>query len=308
VPCDTSKTLWTSTHPYADLPRIVDPPSGWLQNANDPPWTTTFPAAIDPAKYPAYMAPRSMSFRAQRSARMMAEDDSLTFDELVQDKHSTRMELADRLLDDLIPIARSKGALLAQAAAVLERWDRLAEADSRGAVLFDRFWRELVRLSEGRPIFKTRWDAKNPRETPDGFADPVTAGRALQGAALKLKVERRPLDVAWGDLYRLRRDGVDLRANGGPGDLGIFRVVNYRKDDDGMYAATGGDSYVAVIEFGDRARALSLIGYGNWSQPGSSHRTDQLRLFADKRLKPVWRTRVEIEGNLEMKEAPGARR
>jgi acyl-homoserine-lactone acylase len=218
------------------------------------------------------------------------------------------MELADRLLDDLIPLAKSKGALLADAAAVLERWDRHADADSRGAVLFDRFWRELVRLSEGRPIFRTRWDAANPRSTPDGFADPVTAGRALQGAALRLRVERRPLDVAWGEVYRLRRDGVDLAANGGPGDLGIFRVVNFRQEDDGTYAATGGDSYIAVIEFGDRARAQSLIAYGNWSQPGSPHRTDQLRLAADKRLKPVWRTRAEIEANLEMREAPRASR
>jgi acyl-homoserine-lactone acylase len=43
VPGDTSTTLWTKTHPYRDLPRVLDPPSGWLQNTNDPPWTTTFP-------------------------------------------------------------------------------------------------------------------------------------------------------------------------------------------------------------------------------------------------------------------------
>ncbi len=43
IPGDTSDTLWTKIHPYQDLPRIVDPQSGWLQNANDPPWTTTFP-------------------------------------------------------------------------------------------------------------------------------------------------------------------------------------------------------------------------------------------------------------------------
>ena len=50
IPGTSSATLWTSTHPYDDLPRVVDPPSGWLQNANDPPWTTTFPAAIDPKR------------------------------------------------------------------------------------------------------------------------------------------------------------------------------------------------------------------------------------------------------------------
>jgi acyl-homoserine-lactone acylase len=47
VPGDTSATLWTKTHPYTDLPRVLDPPSGWLQNANDPPWSATFPASTE---------------------------------------------------------------------------------------------------------------------------------------------------------------------------------------------------------------------------------------------------------------------
>jgi acyl-homoserine-lactone acylase len=281
---------------------VVDPPSGWLQNANDPPWTTTFPAAADATRYPAYLAPRGMSFRAQRSARMLDGDSSLTFEELVEDKYSTRMELADRLLEDLIPLARSKGGILADAARVLDNWDRSAEADSHGAVLFDRFWRELVELSGAKSPFKTKWDERHPRATPAGLTDPVTAAKALQAAALRLTLERRPLDVAWGQVYRLRRDGVDLPANGGPGDLGLFRVVNFRKDDDGRMRATGGDSYIAAIEFGAPVRAESLVAYGNWSRAGSPHRTDQLRLFADKRLKPVWRTRLEIEANLETKE------
>ncbi len=103
IPGDTSTTLWTKTHPYPDLPRAIDPPSGWLQNANDPPWTTTFPLVLNPDNYPPYMAPRGpMSFRAQRSARMLAEDKRISFQEMVDYKHSTRMELADRLLDDLL--------------------------------------------------------------------------------------------------------------------------------------------------------------------------------------------------------------
>ena len=58
IPGDTSKTLWTKFHPYQDLPKVIDPPSGWLQNANDSPWTTTFPTAIKADNYPAYIAPR----------------------------------------------------------------------------------------------------------------------------------------------------------------------------------------------------------------------------------------------------------
>ena len=66
IPGNTSETLWTTNHPYADLPRVVDPPSGWLQNTNDPPWTTTFPRQIAAGNYPAYMAPRGpIDLRAQ---------------------------------------------------------------------------------------------------------------------------------------------------------------------------------------------------------------------------------------------------
>jgi len=56
---------------------------------------------------------------------------------------------------------------------------------------------------------------------------------------------------------------------------------------------------VAAIEFSAPLRAQALIGYGNASQPGSPHRTDQLELFARKQLRPVWRTRKEIEAHLE---------
>jgi acyl-homoserine-lactone acylase len=54
IPGDTSTTLWTKIHPYEDLPRLLDPSSGWLQNANDPPWTTTFPRELSPDNYPSY--------------------------------------------------------------------------------------------------------------------------------------------------------------------------------------------------------------------------------------------------------------
>ena len=108
--------------------------------------------------------------------------------------------------------------------------------------------------------------------------------------------------MPWGQVYRLRVGGRDLPANGGPGDLGIFRVVNFTEDKDGKMRATSGDSYVATIEFGPTVRARSLVSYGNASQPGSPHMGDQLDLFVNKQLKPVWLTREEVEKNLERRE------
>lgn len=305
VPGDRSDNLWTQIHDYADLPRVVDPPSGWLQNANDPPWTTTFPMPLRPDRFPAYMAPPPrLAFRPQRSVRMLTEDSVLSFDELVQYKHSTREEAADHILEDLIAAARARGTELAgRAADVLELWDRKADATSRGAVLFAEFFDAFgrQRWNAGSP-FDQGWRADAPLTTPDGLSDPATAAALLESAASRVLDRRGAIDVAWGDVYRLREDSLDLPASGGPGGLGIFRVFGFDRAADGREAASFGDSWVAAIEFGDSVRARALLSYGNASQPGSPHRADQLPLLAGQRLRPVWRTRAEIEAHLELRE------
>jgi len=191
IPGDVSETLWSDYHTYEELPRVVDPPSGWLQNANDPPWTTTFPNAIDPADYPPYMAPQFMHPRAQRSARMLLEDESITFEEMVAYKHSTRMELADRLLDDLLGAALESGRPKALAGVqVLEDWDRSSDADSRGAILFMN-WAQLISGRTGGNPFAIPWDADDPMASFEGRKGAVLLalskadGKRLTTALLK---------------------------------------------------------------------------------------------------------------------------
>jgi acyl-homoserine-lactone acylase len=308
VPGDSAATLWTRTHPYFALPRVLNPRSGWLQNANDPPWTTTIPFPLDPAFYPAYIAPQQpMAFRPQRSARMLTETQRMTFDQMVTLKHSTRMHAADHLVQDVVAAARSVGDADARAAAdVLERWDRNADADSRGAVLFEAFYRSLQRQRwpDGSP-FEVQWTPRAPLTTPDGLADPRLAVSILSRTAQEVRARHGALDVPWGDVYRLRRDTLDLPANGGPGALGVFRVVDFEPlPGDSLRAVAGnGDTFVAAVEFSQPVRARALLTYGNASQPGSPHRTDQLPLFASKRLREVWLTREDVMQNLSLREA-----
>lgn len=305
VPGSSSSTLWTRTHPYDELPKVLNPESGWLQNANDPPWTTTFPRALDPADFPAYMAPRFMHFRAQRSARMLAEDEQVTFDELIEYKHSTRVELADRIVDDLIAAARQHGSATARRAAdVLEAWDHKTDADSRGAVLFNAVIRELMGAGGPNPFsaspgpFASAWSPTAPLDTPDGLSDPVAAAAALEAAADQVEAAYGALDVPFGDVYRLRLGGLDLAANGMSDNFGVFRTTWYREAQNGDMEAFGGDSYVAAIEFSDPVRAMAVIGYGNSSQPGSPHLSDQLQFYYSKQLRPVWRARADVEAHL----------
>jgi acyl-homoserine-lactone acylase len=302
IPGDTSDTLWTKIHPYQDLPRIVDPRSGWLQNANDPPWTTTFPTAIAPEDYPAYIAPQEMNFRPQNSARMLAADPKISLEEMITYKHSTRMEMADRLLDDLLPALRQEASakayryaypLAIKIADVLSKWDRQANAESRGAVLFAA-WLEATDFDT---LFSQPWQENSPLSTPDGLANPQQAVATLLAVANKIEQDYGAIDVPWGEVFRLRYGNIDLPANGGPGYLGIFRTVNFMPmSDSKRFQAFEGDTFVAAIEFSQPVKAMALTTYGNSTQSNSSS-SEQLKLFAQKQLRPVWLTRQEVEAH-----------
>ena len=296
VPGNTSATLWNDHHPYEDLPRVLNPESGWLQNANDPPWTTTFPEEIDANDYPSYMSPRKMGFRAQRSARMLDEDDSISYDELVQYKFSTHMELADRLLDDLLDAASTaRDKEIKDAVHVLKRWDRTTDNASRGSVLF-KTWVDDMNFPDD---FALQWHERSPMQRPDGLKNRDMAVHKLFGAAKEVKEKYGRLDVFWGAVFRLQRDSLDLPANGAPGDpYGVFRTSYFYPGKDNKQFIVAGDTYVSVVEFGDSIRANGVLGYGNFSQPGSPHRTDQLQLYSDKKLRPILFYQHDVEKNI----------
>lgn len=297
---DSSALVWTDYLTYEELPHVMDPPSGWLQNANDPPWTVTWPLVFSPDSFASYVAPREMSFRPQRSALMQLADSSVTFDELVEYKHSTRMALADRLLPELVAVARSMGDGDAQRAAdVLEAWDRNADAGSRGAVLFSNWVEQWFRTSNGR-TFASPWRLDSALTTPNGLADPRSAAAALGAAARATVRDHGALDVPYGDVNRLRFAGKDFPGNGGAGDpFGIFRVAYYAPAQDGKADIVAGDTYYQVVEFSKPVRAKVLTAYGNATQPGSPHVGDQLELFSRKEMRDAWRTRAEVESHLE---------
>lgn len=303
IPGDTSATLWTTLHGFDDMPRTVDPPTGYVQNANDPPWWATFPVQVRPDQFPAYLATRPMALRPQQSVRLLDADSSITFAEFVEYANSSRILLADRVLDDLLAgAAASPDDEARRAADVLARWDRTADAPSRGGVLFVEWWSQYRQRRAPRPPFAVTWNINAPRATPAGVADTALAVAALASAADSVRRIYGRLDVAWGDVYRLRRDTVDLPASGAAGDLGVFRNVGFEESGRGTYEAVGGTSFVAAIEFSDPVRARTMVTYGNASRTGSRHRVDQLPLFAAKQFKTAWLTRAEVEAHVLLRE------
>jgi len=292
-------TLWTTYHSYDELPRIVDPADGWMQNANDPPWTSTVPQTLSPGDFPAYLSPTGMAPRPQRSANILRADDSITFDELVEYKHNTVMENALRIVDELVDGARASGHPVAmEAADVLAAWDRTSDADSRGGLLFEAW---IARWLRSGTNWSTPWSAEAPADTPDGLADPAGAVRLLVEAAADVRAERGALDTPWGDVHRARRNGHDVPVSGGPGyPHGVFRVAVFQPMEDGSRQVVHGDTYYSVAEFTpDGVNARVLLAYGNATQPHSPHNGDQLDLYSRQEMRIPWRTRAEIEANLE---------
>ena len=293
-----SKYLWQSIHAYEDLPKVVNPPAGFIQNCNDAPWVCTYPPVLQPSDYPDYMAPQSMLLRPQRSVNMILGNPSLSFDQLVGIKMNTGVEAADRFLDDLLKaVDKYPDPVAVEAALVLKSWDRKTEADSRGAVLFTKWFDKL-----SYKIFEIPWSPEHPVTTPDGLKDQKLAVDLLVQAADETRKKYGSLDVAWGSVYRFRMNNQDLPANGGPGEYGIFRTIGFMDDADGKKRAVFGDTYIAVTEFSNPVKAMVLMSYGNASQPGSNHTDDQLGLLAAKKLRPALLSREDIMKDLEKKE------
>nr|WP_239005517.1 acylase [Gloeothece citriformis] len=296
IPGNTSQTLWTKYHSYQDLPKVLDPPSGWLQNTNDPPWSTTFPIAINADDYPPYLAPQTpMDLRAQHSAKLLTSDEKISLKEMIEYKHSTHMELAQRLLDDLIPLAQShSNPLVREAAQILADWNYRADGNSRGAVLF-AFWAEAMDYSN---LFAIPWDKNSPLTTPDGLADAQMAIATLETVVTQVKNKYGSLSVPWGEVFRFEAHGLDLPGNGGSSDLGIFRHFTFIPSENGQYKAVGGESYIAAVEFSQPVRAHVLNSYGNKTQPRTSANQKQLKLTSEKQLRPAWYSRQDVERHL----------
>lgn len=298
-----SKYIWTKTHPYRDLPKLLNPATGFVQNANDPPWTCTYPTALDPNDFPAYMSLSFMGLRPQRIVNLIKGKSSVSFDDLVGYKLNTGMEAADRFLDDLLLAAEQYPDSLATAAAtVLKAWDGSTNADGRGALLFQQWFSKMR-----EPMFAKPWTLAEPVTTPDGLKDPKQAVDLLKQAATEVLKVYGSLDVAYGDVNRFRMSGLDYPGNGGDDYFGIYRAAWFDGDKDGKNRAVGGDSYVAVTEFGKKVKASVLLSYGNASQPGSKHIGDQLQLLSEKKLRPALLEKSDVLKNLEQRETVSMR-
>ncbi|MEM7018380.1 MAG: acylase [Pseudomonadota bacterium] len=303
VPGDSSAYLWHDVHPFEELPQVTNPTSGFVQNANDPPWLATYPPTYSPDDFPSYVADRGpMTFRAQNSVKMIIEREKISFADFEKIKLSTYALMTERVLDELLAAASNHDDPDVQAAVkLLANWNRNFDEDNRAGMLFEEW---AAQFSGPRPRFLepnnyvTPWSLDAPLTTPAGLADPPAAVEMLKTAIAETRRKYGRLDPRFGDVSRFVIGDVDLPGHGGYGNLGTFRVMTWADPDgDGIRVPFHGETWVAMIEFSDPIKAKGLMSYGNSRQAGSQHYSDQLEHLQKDEFRTLWLQRNEVEAN-----------
>ncbi|HEX8430131.1 MAG TPA: penicillin acylase family protein, partial [Longimicrobium sp.] len=285
IPAARMADVWTRVVAFDSLPQVLNPRGGYVHNENDPPYLANLYEPLDRDRFPSYFPEVELRLRSQHAVELLHNSRRVTLEEVVRMKHSMRMLLADRVKEDLVRAVRASNPTgpVADAIAVLERWDNTVAAESRGGVLFETWWWRYLRTapqaspsaaSVGFPapaasLFRRPWTAAEPMTTPHGLADTKRAVEAFAWATEETRRKFGAVDVAWGTVHRVRHGEVDVPVGGCSGLLGCFRVLNFRDEPDGTRTVVGGDGWVLAVEFTSPVRAYSVLAYGESADPAS---------------------------------------
>ncbi len=298
--------IWSELVPVDDMPLYVNPPGGYVQQANDTPDYTNLNVPMDRDTMPANLPTPRLRPRSQLSLDLVHGTGSLSLEDVVELKHTPRMMVAERVLDDLLEVAEASGRSdLAEAIQVLSSWDRTAAAASRGGVLFEAWFDAYAQATDTTSFYREPWTPERPMDTPRGIGDPAAAFEALISGAERLASLGIPLDARWGDVHRVIRGEVDEPVSGCPATLGCFRTLSFEDTGDGRFAANRGDAWVFAVEFGAVPRAFTVLSYGQSPKEDSPHHADQAAMFARGEMKPISWTREDMEERVIRKYRPG---
>jgi acyl-homoserine-lactone acylase len=199
---------------------------------------------------------------------------------------ANRVYAAELVLPPMLPACgASTDALVRQACNVLRAWDRKAELDSRGAVLFREFWNTAANLS-GK--WEVPLDPLDPVNTPRGIAPAAMPGMlsALKNAAEKLQRLKIPFDARLADFQGDTRNGVRVPIHGAIGDIdGSYNSIHMSNELDasGYHDVAWGTSYVQTVTFDNGGPvAEAILVYGQSTDPKSPWYADQVPVYSRK--------------------------
>lgn len=270
LPGDQAALIWSEYEPPERIPFLLNPPSGYVLNANNTPLMATAAAEeLDLDDYPGLVGVETyVTNRILRARALVEADDSLTMADIRRIKF-------DKGYDRASPIGRALTAMLNQiaddrseGARLLRAWDWTLDGEGEGDA--------LAALSIAALFAALR----SPDQTPPG-------PQILEKATAYLTSHFGALDVALGDLIRLRRGVVDLPLTGGPDAM---RALRWQSGEDGRLAANFGDSFILIARWAADGTLSSqtIYPYGAaMGRPDSPHFADQAALYAEERFKTV---------------------
>lgn len=300
--------MWTEVAAWESLPLYVNPPGGYVQQANDTPDFINLNVSLDRDTVAHNLPEARLRLRSQLSLALIHGDAQLSLEDVVELKHSPRMLAAERMLDDLLAVidASEPTPDLQRARSILGGWDRTAAATSRGGVLFKAWFNAYMQMTDTME-YRVEWDRAAPAQTPFGVGKPDRALAALRLAMEDLADEGVAPDARWGDVHRVVHGDVDVPVSGCEGALGCFRTLSFASLDDGRRVVNRGDGWVFAVEFGEQPRGYSILAYGQSRLEDSPHHDDQAAMFARDEMKPMLWREEQIAAAAIRRYRPGAR-
>lgn len=316
------KTDWQGLHTVDENILLLNPENGWLQNCNSTPFTAAMEFSPKKENYPDYMSIDRENFRGVHAINLLKDKKDFTLDSLIDLAHDPYLPAFEKLIPALIKTCdeqQEKHHGLGEAIDVLRKWDFKTSKESKAMTLAHYFgtevlnWRSSV-MMENKP---TQMELFNhlkkyvPKEEILNLFDSVISG---------LEKDFGTWEMPWGEVNRYQRINGAIRqpfddakpsipigfASGRWGALAAYGA-RYTNNTKKIYG-TRGNSFVAVVEFGEKVKAKSILAGGQSGDPNSPHFNDQAQRYADMQFKEVSFYKADVLKNAKETYKPGEKR
>jgi acyl-homoserine-lactone acylase len=303
-----------------EAPNLQNPQSGWLYNSNNWPWSAAGPSSLKREDYPAYVETgRFESARGLHAIRVLGDRHDFTLESLLAAAFDSYLPWFEKTVPALLkawdsaPASSSTKTSIAEQVALLRAWDCRWGANSVPTSLAV-FWGEELQHRVGVPA---RAAGISIEEYIATKADSEQLLQALAAASDKIRSEFGSWKTPWGEINRFQRltdDIVHPFSDAAPsipvpftssnwGSLASFGARAYPGTK--KWYGTSGNSFVAVVEFGDKVRALAVTAGGESGDLKSKHFNDQAERYAEGNLRDVYFYRSQLTGHTEREYHPG---
>ncbi|MGD0776287.1 MAG: acylase [Candidatus Solibacter sp.] len=312
-------TEWQGLLAVDETPHLLNPKSGWLYNTNNWPWSAAGESSPKKEDYPAYVEQGGESARGLHAIRVLENKKDFTLDSLIAAAFDSYLTWFEKPIPALIkawdqmPDGNPLKAKVAAQIALLRAWDLrwgVASVPTTLAV----FWGEDVRRRVGG-------GGRGSGTPPDDAIAKASAERlleALAAASDRLAADFGSWQTPWGEINRFQRLTGDIVQPFN--DAGASIPVGFTSSQFGSLASfgaraypgtkkwygTSGNSFVAVVEFGDRVRAKAVTAGGESGNPASPHFNDQAKRYSTGELREVYFYRDQLKGHTQREYHPGS--